>query len=274
MASPAWDDWKPWLAERTGELSAALTFLTRLPLPHHAPAAEPPTLADATQAGPARPTLAGAAWAFPLAGFVVGLVGAVVYAIALRLVPFPWPAAALAVAATLLVTGALHEDGLADTADGFGGGAGREHKLDIMRDARIGSYGVCALTLSILLRAGALASLTETGLAAAALIAAHAGGRAAMAVTMFFVAPARSDGLSFAAGQPSGAAAALAAAIGFVIVLFCLGAAHTLVALIALIIAVAIIARLSVQQIGGQTGDVLGAVEQVSEIVILLVALR
>jgi adenosylcobinamide-GDP ribazoletransferase len=263
MTTPrAWDEWAPWLAERAGELSAGILFLTRLPLPRHAPAAEP------------QAALARAAWAFPLAGFVVGLIGAMVYALAHRLVLFPWPAAALAVAATLAATGALHEDGLADTADGFGGGDSRERKLEIMRDARIGSYGVCALALSILLRAGAVASLADTGLAAAALVAAHSGARAAIAAAMFFVPPARSDGLSFAAGRPSAAGAGIAVAIGFLIVLFCLGLVHALAAAIAVAIAVALLARLSEAQIGGQTGDVLGAVEQVSEIVILLVALR
>ena len=257
--SPAWDEWAPWFARRAHELSAAILFLTRLPLPRHAP-----------EDG----AVARGAWAFPLAGFVVGLIAAVVYAIAHALVLFPWPPAALAIAATLLVTGCLHEDGLADTADGFGGGDTRARKLDIMRDSRIGTYGVCALAISLLIRTDAIASLTETGLVAAALIAAHSGGRAAMAAVMFFLPPARSDGLSFTAGQPSAARAALAAGIGFLIVLFCLGPAHAVVAVIVVAIVIALVAWLSLRQIGGQTGDVLGAVEQVSEIAILLVALR
>jgi adenosylcobinamide-GDP ribazoletransferase len=257
--APAWDEWAPWFARRAHELSAAILFLTRLPLPRHAP-----------EEG----AVARGAWAFPLAGFVVGLIAALVYAIAHALVLFPWPAAALAIAATLLVTGCLHEDGLADTADGFGGGDTREKKLDIMRDSRIGAYGVCALVIALLIRTDAIASLTETSFVAAALIAAHAGARAAMPAVMFFVPPARSDGLSFTAGQPSAARAALAAGIGFLIVLFCLGPAHAVVAVIVVAIVVALLAWLSVRQIGGQTGDVLGAVEQVSEIAILLVALR
>ncbi len=90
---------------------------------------------------------------------VVGLIGAVVYVLAHRAGLPAWPAAALSVAATLFATGCLHEDGLADTADGFGGGKTREQKLDIMRDSRIGTYGVCALALSLLIRVSALASL-------------------------------------------------------------------------------------------------------------------
>ena len=91
----------------------------------------------------------------------------------------PWPAAALAVAATLAVTGALHEDGLADTADGFGGGDTREQKLDIMRDARIGTYGVCALIAVDPDPRRRAREPRRAGLVAPALIAAHAGGRAA-----------------------------------------------------------------------------------------------
>ena len=261
------DKWPPdswlqenWLSDRRNEFMASLAFCTRLPL-------WPTT---AIHGG----TLSRAAWAFPIAGIVVGLIAAAVYGLTHRAGVPAWPAAALSVAATLLVTGCLHEDGLADTADGFGGGDTREKKLAIMRDSRIGTYGVCALAISLLIRTDAIASLTETGLVAAALIAAHSGGRAAMAAVMFFLPPARSDGLSFAAGQPTAARAALAAAIGFLIVLFCLGPAHAIVAVIVVAIAVALLAWLSVRQIGGQTGDVIGAVEQVSEIAILLVALR
>jgi adenosylcobinamide-GDP ribazoletransferase len=266
----AWDDWAPWLAERAGELKTSVVFLTRLPLPRASPsgglALAPAALAPAA--------LAQAVWAFPLAGIAVGVVGAAVYALAHRLGIPPWPAAALAVAATMAVTGCLHEDGLADTADGFGGGKTRENKLDIMRDSRIGSYGVCALALSILIRSSALASLADTGLVVAALIAAHAAARATLPVVMFFVPAARSDGLSFAAGRPPGAGVAVGAALGIFVLLVAAGPGLAITTVIVLAIAVALLARLSLHQIGGQTGDVLGAIEQVSEIVILLVALR
>jgi adenosylcobinamide-GDP ribazoletransferase len=260
------DNWRPWAAERAREVKVALAFLTRLPFTRIEPAGTPP---DAAQ-----PTLAQASWAFPLAGIAVGAIGAVVYAIAHRLGLPPWPAAALTVAATLAVTGALHEDGLADTADGFGGGQTREQKLAIMRDSRIGSYGVCALLVSILLRAAALASLAEPGAVAAALIAAHAGARAAMPALMFFLPPARSDGLSFTAGAPSIARVAAGAALALVVLLFGLGLVLTVAAAMMVAVAAALMAGLSERQIGGQTGDVLGATEQVCEIVMLLVALH
>ena len=259
-----WDDWAPWLKDRLGELKTSVAFLTRLPLPRTLPPG--PDIAPAA--------LAQASWAFPLAGLAVGAIAALVYALADRLAIPAWPAAALAVAITLAVTGCLHEDGLADTADGFGGGKTAERKLDIMRDSRIGPYGACALALSILLRTGAVASLADTGLLFAALIAAHAGARAVLPAVMFFVPPARSDGLSFTAGRPPAAGAAIGAVLGFVILAFCLGPWPAIEAAIALAIVTALLARLSRTQIGGQTGDVLGAIEQAGEIVILLVALR
>jgi len=261
----AWDDWTPWLAERAGELKTAIVFSTRLPLPRAAPISG----ADSPQG-----LLAHAAWAFPIAGIVVGAIGAAVYALAHRAGLPAWPAAALTIAATLAATGCLHEDGLADTADGFGGGKTREQKLDIMRDSRIGTYGVCALALSILLRASALASLADPALVAAALIAAHGAARATLPLFMFFVPPARSDGLAFAVGRPPEIRVAVAAVLGILILIGGLGFMRGIEAVILLLIVIALMTRLSFKQIGGQTGDVLGALEQVSEIVILLVALR
>jgi adenosylcobinamide-GDP ribazoletransferase len=248
-----------WFEDRTQEIRAALAFCTRLPLLHDTP----------TGGG----DLVNAAWAFPIAGIVVGLIGALVYGSAHHFGLPALPAAALSLVATLLVTGCLHEDGLADTADGFGGGKTRERKLEIMRDSRIGTYGVCALVLSLVLRAGALAAFPNAHLAVWALIAAHGGARANMPALMFLLPPARSDGLSFSAGAPSGQSIAVAALIGFVILASCLHPVRGIVTVIYLAIVFALVAWLSSRQIGGQTGDVCGALEQVSEIVILLVAL-
>ncbi len=248
-----------WLRDRADELKASIDFCTRLPLARATPITGS--------------TIAEAAWAFPIAGLIVGLIGAVVYALAHRAGLPAWPAAALSIAATLLATGCLHEDGLADTADGFGGGKTREQKLDIMRDSRIGTYGVCALAMSFLLRAGALASFTDTHLAMWALIASHGAARATMPALMYLLPPARRDGLSFNAGYPPGEGVVTAAALAVLILAICLHPGRGAVALISLCIVVALIAWLSMRQIEGQTGDVLGAAEQVSEIAILLVAL-
>jgi adenosylcobinamide-GDP ribazoletransferase len=261
MTTPdAWRAWGPWLAERTGELKVSIGFSTRLPFARDAPIT-----------GAA---IAQAAWAFPIAGIVVGIIGALVYGLAHRLGVPAWPAAALTMAATLAATGCLHEDGLADTADGFGGGATRERKLDIMRDSRIGTYGACALALSLLIRASALASLADPRLVAAALIATHAAARATMPAFMFLVPPARSDGLSHEAGRPPESHVAVAAVLGIIVLIGSFGFWFAIEVAILLAIVIALMARLSRKQIGGQTGDVVGALEQVSEIVILLAALR
>jgi adenosylcobinamide-GDP ribazoletransferase len=249
-----------WLADAINDLKAGILFLTRLPFARQAPSGG----AD----------IARAAWTFPLVGVIVGAIGALVYALAHRFGLPPWPAATLTVAATLAVTGALHEDGLADTADGFGGGQTRQQKLDIMRDSRIGTYGVCALTLSIVLRAGALANLADPTLVLPALIAAHAAARAAMPVFMLLVPPARGEGLAFDIGSPPQWSVMSAAILGAVILAASLGLGLGLVALILLIAIIALMTWLSLAQIGGQSGDVLGALEQVSEIAVLLVALR
>jgi adenosylcobinamide-GDP ribazoletransferase len=247
-----------WLENRAEELKASIVFCTRLPLLRATPLTGN--------------SLSRAAWAFPVAGSVVGLVGAIVYGIAHRLGLPPWPAAALSVAATMLATGCLHEDGLADTADGFGGGNTREQKLAIMRDSRIGAYGVCALIIALLLRAGALASLPSAHAVVWALIASHAAARATMPALMLLLPPARNDGLSFDAGRPPAEVVAAAAVIGFLILIFGLHFGRGLLALIVLAAITAVVAWLAKRQIGGQTGDVMGALEQVSEIAVLLAA--
>ena len=142
--------------------------------------------------------VARASWALPVAGLLVGLLGAAVYSIAIGLGLTSGPAAMLALATTILVTGALHEDGLADTADGLGGGRTRERKLEIMRDSRIGTYGACALIISLALRWSALAAIAYPWSVAAALPVAHAAARAGVPAFMWLVPPARSDGLSAA----------------------------------------------------------------------------
>ncbi len=240
------------------DLKIGILFCTRLPLPHKAPIES----RDVARAG----------WTFPVVGALLGAAGALVYAGAFQLGLAPAPAAALAVAATLVVTGCLHEDGLADTADGFGGGRDRAHKLDIMRDSRLGTYGTCALAMSLLLRWSALASIAAPAAVAVALIAAHAAARAPLPGIMRFVAPARHDGLSWRAGRPSPECAAAATVLGTVVLWLALGAAATIIGAALLAIACVFVAWVSLRQIGGVTGDVLGALEQLGEIAILLVA--
>jgi adenosylcobinamide-GDP ribazoletransferase len=247
-----------WLRGLAADLKIGLLFSTRFPLPHAAPIGG----AD----------IARASWTLPAIGALIGLLGAAVYWIAVRLSLPPPVGATLAVAATLAATGCLHEDGLADTFDGFGGGRSRERKLEIMRDSRIGTYGACALALSLMLRVGALASLADPGAVALALIAAHAGARALLPLFLALVPPARPDGLGAAAGRPSPAGVAMAALLGIVLLLVSLGTAGSLRALVGLVLVLGMMRGLCLRQIGGQTGDTAGALEQIGEIAVLLAA--
>jgi adenosylcobinamide-GDP ribazoletransferase len=238
----------------TTDLKAGLAFCTRLPV-----------------TAPAGARLSTAAWTLPIVGALVGTIGALVYWLADGLDLPVFVAATLAVGATALLTGCLHEDGLADTADGLAGGT-PERALEIMRDSRSGAYGIVALILSFLLRVGAVASLAGPGLVATALIAAHAGARGVLPLLMRAVPPARQDGLSADAGAPQPGRACMAALIGLLIVMLCLGVGAGLLAAILVVVGMWLLARLSLRKIGGQTGDVLGAAEQTGEILILLTA--
>ncbi|RYB02862.1 adenosylcobinamide-GDP ribazoletransferase [Lichenibacterium ramalinae] len=249
------------------ELLTALRFYTRLPVP--------PLTVEA--AHPPEPFARCLAWA-PLAGAVVGACGAAVLAGAAALGLPPSVGALLALGATLLVGGALHEDGLADMADGFGGGRTRERKLAIMRDSRIGTYGALALGLSLLLRAACLAALGErggAGLAGAALVAAGAASRGFGLLPLARLPPARADGLGHGAGAMPGAvfrtAAWLGGAIGLALpILAGAGAARAALALGLAGLAAAGTTRLAARQVGGFTGDVAGACQQLCEAAMLI----
>src|SRR5262252_4626756 len=239
------------------DLAAAIAFYTRLPLRPAAPV-------DGA-------AVARASWCAPLVGALIGALAGLAYWAAWRLNLPPFVCATLAVAAGMLVTGCLHEDGLADTADGLGGGETRERALDIMRDGRIGAFGACALVICLALRIGAIYDLPRAAVVAWALVGAHAAARAVLPAFMCLVPPARTDGLSASAGAPSREGALVAAAIGIVVLWIALGFRNTLIALVLVLIGALVMARLARRKIGGQTGDVLGAVEQVTETLVLLV---
>lgn len=233
---------------------AALTFLTRLPL-------IPP---------PPRPglnTLA-LAW-YGVAGGIIGLCGGLAFAVA-RMLGLPEElAAAVALTGLVALTGGLHEDGLADTADGFGARGEPEDRLEVLRDSRIGTYGVLALVLVLLVRWQAMATLEGVWAVMAALITAGALSRAAMVLVAAAMHPARPDGLGAALGPVGPLAVVMAPVTAFVIALvfsgWKAGAAAMVVA-----VAVAALARLARKLLGGFTGDVLGASQQVGEVAALL----
>ena len=187
-------------------------------------------------------------------------------------------AAALALLTTVLVTGGLHEDGLADCADGFGGGATRARKLEIMRDSRLGSYGVLAIGFSLLLRAGTLAGLLDRAgleIACSAAIAAAIASRSFGLLPLAVLGPARPDGVSHSAGRMPAraflASCASAAVLGTVLPV--MAGAGLGAAVLGNLLAAATAAgttHLARRQIGGQTGDVAGAAQQVGEVAFLL----
>ena len=254
---PSRDRLGGWLADFT----VAVSFLTRF---------RPPGALTASDLVPGR--LAGAVRAFPLVGAGVGLAGGIVYALAYWLGLPPVAAALCALTATALATGALHEDGLADAADGLGGGKTAEDRLRIMRDSHIGAFGVLALIFSVGLRAAALATLGTPWLAAAALIASGAGSRALLGLVMRRLDPARTDGLAADAGRPSEEGALTSAAIGGAFALLFLGLGTGIVAAAAAAVAVTAVGHCARRGIGGYTGDVLGAAQQAAEVAILLAA--
>lgn len=210
------------------------------------------------------PSMAASVWAWPLVGALVGTVAAITYAGAIWLGLPPLVAALIGVAAMALATGAMHEDGLADLADGFGGGHDVARKLEIMRDSRIGTYGVLALVLSVALRAGAIAALPGDW-AFAGFIALAMASRAGMAIWLWLLPPARSDGLGKGAGGVAVPSLITALALGQLGWLLA-GGLHWLPVGLAVIAGTAVIAGLAKRQIGGQTGDVLGAAQQMGEI--------
>ncbi|MGB6176683.1 MAG: adenosylcobinamide-GDP ribazoletransferase [Methylocella sp.] len=239
-----------------------LGFFTRLPLPSAASGSEPHSLV----------TFPRAVRMLPVVGGLVGALAAIAMAAASRF-GFPPPLAApLAICALALASGAMHEDGLADCADGFLGGATRERKLEIMADSRIGTFGAVALVLTLYLRAASLAVIADesVSLAGAVLIGAAALSRAASLMPLALLPPARGNGAGFAARTPERAALAVAAclAVVFAFAPVVAGAslARSLAGIAAATGAAYTIVPLARRQIGGQTGDVAGAAQQLSEI--------
>ena len=241
------------------DFNLALGLLTRVP----------------SRAGPERRSLSGAAGFFPLAGVFVGGFMALPIAIGSQLHLPAEVLALLAVLASVWFTRGLHEDGLADTADGLGGGRSIEQKLSIMRDSRVGTFGVLALVASIGTRWVVLAALISLNVtdAVLAVIAAASVSRLSPIILMRLLSPARHDGLSFAAGRPAITSIFVALGIGAVVLYLSLDAVSAAAALAGLVGAVGLTGALAWRHLRGQTGDVLGAAQQVSEAAILLAVL-
>lgn len=237
------------------DLRVAVALLTRIPVSH--------------PDGPMPSYVGRALRAFPLVG---ALIGACIGLVDLALLALHVPAgaaAALALGAGVLLTGALHEDGLADVGDGFVGGVDKATKLDIMRDSRLGTFGGLTLVVSFTAKACALAALSPAAVLPA-LVVAHALGRAAIPVLSVKLPPARMDGLGVRVGTPPRAIAVTAGALALAVTLLMLPVREAVLAAVLAAGATAAVGLLAMRQIGGQTGDVLGAGDHAVEIAVLV----
>jgi len=246
------------------DLMGCLRFFTRLPIP---------ALAFESDIH-AMPDFAHAVRMLPLAGALIGGLGGLLL-LGLTALRLPVPlVAALVLALLAALTGGLHEDGLADVADGLGGGKDIARKLEIMKDSRLGTYGVLALVFSALARLAALAGLLETygpGAAFCGLVAASAVSRGACLVPLWLLPAARRDGAAFAAARPSDETMAFVAGLCFAIAMLSIGLGpmgvkRAIFGLIISFVAALGVTELAKAQIKGQTGDVAGAAQQLAEI--------
>lgn len=231
----------------------ALSFLTRWPV------SLPETMAEGA--------MARCMWAFPLIGALIGSVVGGVYLLACRIWPHA-PSALIALTASLILTGALHEDGLADCADGFGGGRNKESTLAIMRDSRIGVYAALALIMSVLIRGSAIVQVFNP---AGALIIAHTLSRTSLPIVMTLLPTASSAGLASSVGSPPRWTCVIAVILGLMPVL--LAPTRAPLCIVVALISGGTLALLARKRIGGYSGDVLGAIQQVVEISVLLALL-
>lgn len=263
--SPGGSDGRP---PRTAQdwlqaLGEAAAFFTSLPVTN----------------GPSRFRAADIMPTWPVVGLAIGFAAGIDLAIARWLGAAPWLAAVVGLMTAVVLTGALHEDGLADTADAFGApGTDQARRLDILRDSRIGTFGALAIGFSLLLRAAALAQIAAvagTGATLLVLAASHALSRAVLAWPVNTSLPARSDGLGAALGTVDSTTASWTLMVGSVLAFVCLLFASPLAALLAPPLAVALAAgatSVARERIGGYTGDTLGATQQVVEVAVLVLA--
>ncbi|MCR9214495.1 MAG: adenosylcobinamide-GDP ribazoletransferase [Proteobacteria bacterium] len=241
------------------EFLVALVFLTRLPMQLN-------FSFDIS-------ALKSACRAFPLIGLIVGGLSGTVFLLSV-IAGFPEVIAALlAIGAQILITGALHEDAIGDIADGFGGGTNREKKLEIMKDSRVGTYAVVILVLIVLLKAASLTSFPDPVTVFSVLVVCAATSRGMMGWGLFLMQPAREDGLGKQSGKPELITVLWLTILSVVIAVLVLGPYVGAVALLAGMVGAAITGLVAQRQVGGQTGDVLGGIQQVSELFSILACL-
>ncbi|MDH5772398.1 MAG: adenosylcobinamide-GDP ribazoletransferase [Rhodospirillaceae bacterium] len=251
-------------AQVVAELYTVWIFFTRLPWPGD--------FWPGGAAGKIKPSikLSSAARAFPFAGIVIGAIGAFVLFVSARAGLHPLASSILGLGAGMLASGAIHEDGLADVFDGFGGGANKTQKLEIMKDSRIGTYGMLSLVIITGLKASLLAGLPGPGLAAGALFVANVLPRAGLPLMMVALKPAKKSGLGHGAGVPKKEDAIISIIIGVLVSVLVLGLSVGISASVTAGLGLALMGYVAKRQIGGLSGDVLGGAEQIGESFVLL----
>ncbi|CAN7389401.1 adenosylcobinamide-GDP ribazoletransferase [Phyllobacterium sp. LjRoot231] len=242
----------------------ALAFLSRLPVPQRWFEGYDGALSSTVRG-------------FPLAGMLIALPASLVLLIAHALDLPEIVTASLVVVALIITTGALHEDGLADVADGFYGGTSIDRRLEIMKDSATGSYGVLALIISVFLRTALLTTiLDEVGVfhAVVVVIGTEAASRSVMAKFWQSLPSARAGGVSDQSGMPTAEAANFALILGAVVLAISYGTAGGPLAIVIAACLTALVfpgfSWLCHEKIGGQTGDTLGAMQQLTTISLLL----
>ncbi|MBT5187880.1 MAG: adenosylcobinamide-GDP ribazoletransferase [Kordiimonadaceae bacterium] len=238
------------------DIAAAFMLLTRIPINWQKISDEAPDLNRCL-------------WAYPLVGLTVALIGSIFYYAAYLLHLPNLVSILIAITIMVFLTGAFHEDGLADVADGFGGGQTKEDKLEIMRDSRIGTYGSLALILAISLKTSSLYEMSSVNVISALICAAMVS-RFMIILVLKFLPPARKESLSTQAGKPSANNIAVAFISTWGVVLLLTDFKTSVIIFICAALSTTILCKITLKQIGGYTGDVLGAAQQISEISILV----
>lgn len=239
-------------------LLMAIQYFTRVPMP--------------SWVGHSAEHLGGTARYFTAVGLLIGAIGALVLWATSLILPGPLPVI-LSTATTVFLTGAFHEDGLADTFDGLGGGATRERALEIMKDSRIGTFGAAALVLTLLIKISALSAL-PIAFAIVVLIAGHAFSRACAVTLLFAGSHVGNPELSKAraVAQPMSLGEFIFAAIVGIVPLYWCGM-HAVAGFVCALVVLFVLARWFMRRLGGFTGDTLGAAQQLTEITFYLAVL-
>lgn len=254
-------------AALVGETLRAVGFLSRLPVPARFFAGRDEPLSAIVRA-------------FPVAGVIVSLPAAALLGLLAAIGAAPLVTGFLVIGLQIAVTGALHEDGLADTADGLGAASDRDRALAIMKDSRNGTFATLALVLSVGLRAtavGSLAAAVSPMAAVAAFLGIAAASRAAMVWHWQSLPSARTDGVAAKSGAPEESGTTQAIAIGVALMVVCLAPAVGVLAGTSAVAGIAIVTAVFTRHVGerlqGHTGDTIGATQQLAEIAGLAVIL-